>query len=416
MKKCLLLLAASLGLVLQLRADIVQGTCGDGVIYIYDSDNRKMIISGNGPMYDYDQYNVGPFYPLSHHMKILVIEHGVTHIGNRAFWGCYSLTGRISLPMSVTSIGDEAFYACNYLSSLELSPSIVTIGDNAFASCSGMEGNLVLPDCLESIGDGSFSGCKKFSGDLLIPNSVKSIGRNAFAGCEGFNGKLVLGSSLENIGEYAFSGGTNFIGELSIPSSVTKIGRYAFDGNKGFVGSIVVPEGVTEIEDGVFRSCSGITSVTLLGQVTRLGNSAFHHCSALTEIVCYSTTPPDAVSFHVFDNTALKTIYVPSQSLDLYKSTAVWENYEILPIEGNGIDKHDYDDQTSVVFQDGILKISVGEGCLRGAAIMSMSGGEVLSCETKTSAMALNVSSIPSGVYLIVVDVDGTQHNYKVRW
>ena len=330
------------------------------------------------------------------------------------FWGCYSLNGHISLPMSVTSIGSEAFYGCNYFTSLEMSPCVVTIGDNAFASCSGLEGNLVLSDCLESIGEGAFSGCKKFTGDLVIPNSVKSIGRNAFAGCEGFNGKLVLGSSLESIGEYAFAA-SNFIGELSIPSSVTKIGRYAFDGAKGFVGGIVVPEGVTEIEDGTFRSCSGITSVTLLGQVSRLGNSAFSNCSALTEMVCYSTTPPDA-TYYTFDNTPLKTIYVPSESLDLYKSTIIWKDYEILPIGGNGIDKHDYDNLINVFLQDYVLRISVGEGCLRGATIVNMSGGEVLSCETKASAMTLDVSSIPSGVYLIVVDVDGIQYSYKIRW
>lgn len=249
----------------------------------------------------------------------------------------------------------------------------------------------------------------------MIPNSVKSIGRNAFAGCEGFNGKLVLGSSLESIGEYAFSGGTNFIGDLYIPSSVTTIGRNAFEGNKGFVGNIVIPEGVTEIEDCTFRSCSGITSVTLLGQVTRLGNSAFNHCSALTEIVCYSTTPPNT-DLYVFDNTALKTIYVPSQSLNLYKSTAVWENYEILPIEGNGINKNDYNDQPSVVFQDGILKISVDEGYLRGITVMCMSGEEILSYKTNSSVMVLDVSSIPSGVYLIVVDANDTQYKCKVMW
>lgn len=416
MKKSIFVLLALLGLTQQLSADLVEGKCGDGVLYKYDTDTRKMIVYGNGPMFDYDQDKTGPFYTLAHHMQSLVIEHGVTHIGNGAFRGCYALGGHLELPLSVTSIGDEAFSGCCYLTKLAIGPSVVTIGDYAFQSCWALEGELVLPNCLETIGDGAFNGCKKLSGDLLIPNSVKSIGNNAFVGCEGFAGQLLLGSSLATIGEHAFSGGLNFTGNLFIPKSVTNIGRSAFDGCKYLVGEVVVPEGVTTIEDCVFRDCSGITGITLLGQVTRIRNSAFNRCSALTNFVCYATTPPDATEYHVFDNIPLKTVYVPAEAVELYKTTIVWKDFEILPVGGSGVEGVLNDNKVHISLQEGKLIVKSGNGCIKDIALMGINGVEIFSEDSSSSSIELNMSSFPSGVYLVKVNTDAGEYYHKIIW
>lgn len=43
----------------------------------------------------------------------VVIPHGVTEIGDSAFWLCKSLTS-ITLPEGVTEIGSSAFSGCTY--------------------------------------------------------------------------------------------------------------------------------------------------------------------------------------------------------------------------------------------------------------------------------------------------------------
>ena len=78
------------------------------------------------------------------------IGSGVTSIGGRAFYNCYSLNG-VVIPDSVTSIGQYAFYNCRSLSSVVIPDSVTSIGQYAFYYCHGLNG-VVIPDSVTSIG------------------------------------------------------------------------------------------------------------------------------------------------------------------------------------------------------------------------------------------------------------------------
>lgn len=412
MKKLLLFFVLIVCAIHQVRADLVEGKCGDNVYYLWNSDTGELIIKGSGPMFDFDQFDRAPWYGFSRSLKSLVIEYGITHIGDNAFWGCFTFEGHLTLPLSIKSIGDNAFDGCCYFTGLSMGPSIVSIGNHAFNSCSRLEGNLILPECLESIGDGAFNGCSKFTGDLVIPNSVKSIGDNAFCGCLELTGGLYLGESLQSIGEHAFSA-LNFTGNLYLPKNLKTIGRNAFDGCDGFVGEVVVPVAVSEIDDNTFRSCTGITGVVILGQINRIGNSAFNHCDALTKFVCYTITPPDATDYHVFDNMPLKTVYVPAESVDLYKSALVWKNFEILPIEGAGINDVKGVD-VKVFVKDGCLHVDSGESLVLSVSLWSMNGVEVHASNHSTNRVLMDVSVVNCGTYIIQVKTTCGVLYYKV--
>ena len=67
-------------------------------------------------------------------VKKVIIEDGVTEIGEWAFSHCTNLTN-ITIPNSVTSIGGCAFYECKSLKSINIPNSVTYIGDNAFEHC-----------------------------------------------------------------------------------------------------------------------------------------------------------------------------------------------------------------------------------------------------------------------------------------
>ncbi|MES2707915.1 MAG: leucine-rich repeat protein, partial [Verrucomicrobiota bacterium] len=70
---------------------------------------------------------------------------------------------------------------------------------------------------------------------------------------------------------------------ITIPGGVTSIGDSAFQSCTGLT-SITILGGVTYIGDSAFQSCTGLTSITILGGVTYIGNSAFSNCAGLTSI------------------------------------------------------------------------------------------------------------------------------------
>ena len=111
-------------------ADVQRGSCGDNVTYSLDTETGVLTISGTGDMY------YGPFYQNTN-IKSVIIESGVTSIGDEAFSGCRSLTN-VTIPDSVTSIGDSAFYNCASLTSVTIPDSVTSIDDWTFSSCTSL--------------------------------------------------------------------------------------------------------------------------------------------------------------------------------------------------------------------------------------------------------------------------------------
>ena len=134
-------------------------------------EDGTLNISGTGTMKDYDSdSNPSPIYNNSD-VKEVVIEDGVTSIGNKAFDSCSSLTS-ITIPNSVTSIGNNAFYGCG-LTSIMIPNSVTKIGDATFAVCKSLT-NIKIPDNVTSIGEWAFAGCESLTAiSLSCKSSLK---------------------------------------------------------------------------------------------------------------------------------------------------------------------------------------------------------------------------------------------------
>ena len=178
-------------------------TESDGLTWTLDYDG-KLTISGTGAMKDYDYDNNQSPVCKNWDVRKVVIEDGVTSIGDDAFGSCTNLTD-ITIPDSVTSIGNHAFSGCSSLTSVTIPNSVTSIGEYAFSECSRLT-NITIPGSVTSIGSYAFSECSRLT-SITISYGVTSIGNSAFSYCR----------SLTSI---------------TIPGSVTSIGNSAFDSCK----------------------------------------------------------------------------------------------------------------------------------------------------------------------------------------
>lgn len=162
-----------------LQAEVRKGSMGDNVAYQWDTETGQVTISGQGAMYNYDNYEtVSPLY--NPDIKAVIIEEGVTSIGSYAFYQCSSLTS-VEIPASVTSIGDHAFYYCSNLAALEIPESITSIEAWTFYYCSHLT-EIKLPASVTAIGDQAFYFCKSLT-SIELPSRVSYIGDRAFSSC-----------------------------------------------------------------------------------------------------------------------------------------------------------------------------------------------------------------------------------------
>ena len=133
------------------------GSCGENVTWTLTADGT-LTISGTGAMTDYTYDSRSPWYSCRTHIKRVVMQQGVTSIGDHAFWDCSGLTS-VTIPDGVTSIGDSVFSGCTALTAVTISDGVTAIGGSTFSNCIRLA-------------------------KVTIPKSVTSIGKNAFYYCE----------------------------------------------------------------------------------------------------------------------------------------------------------------------------------------------------------------------------------------
>ena len=143
------------------------GSCGNNVTYKYSESTHTLTISGSGAMENYGT-PTPPWYSYRNYIKAVVIEDGVTYIGESAFRSCF-LTS-VSIPNSVTSIGDCAFIECSSLKSVTIPNSMTNIGQYAFLRCFSLKYVEVNAETPPTLGYHAFD----FNADgrkICVPNS-----------------------------------------------------------------------------------------------------------------------------------------------------------------------------------------------------------------------------------------------------
>ena len=183
------------------------GYCGaeeDGKNLTWTLVDGTLTIKGEGAMMDYDVANdmASPWFELRNEILSIVIEEGVTTIGNEAFVRCEKAT-EIQIADSVTKLGRMFMARCVKMEQVTIPDKVTVIPEYAFAICTVLT-DVVLPSGIETIEANAFKQCVKFT-NVVIPDNVTSIGSSAFYGCSRLQ-SVTIGKGMNEIAENAFAG------------------------------------------------------------------------------------------------------------------------------------------------------------------------------------------------------------------
>ena len=278
------------------HANETGGRCGDNLSWEL-LPGGELHITGTGDMYDYSNeyvyrngvYNKITSAPWYNRVSRVVIEDGVTSIGELAFKGCEDLTQAV-IPDSVRSIGIEAFSRCPKLKEAVLPSGLTYIEEDLFYGDTGLE-RVNIPSGVTAIEGYAFNNCALT--ELRLPESVESIGRSAFYGC-GITDIYYEGSPEQwNAIRIDYSDNRNdplknavihynvIVSEpdFVLPAALTEIGSEAFAG--GAFSYVLIPETVTRIDSRAFAACPKLRYAAFMGADTVIDPGAFDGVSGL---------------------------------------------------------------------------------------------------------------------------------------
>lgn len=323
---------------------IDSGICGENLTWTMHSDG-VLWIRGTGDMYDYENtyepLNPSPWKGESYSIKYVIIDDGVTSIGNDSFFECSSLC-HIYIPNTVTSIGDYALAHCRSLHSIVIPKSVNSLGEGVFVSkYTGssltinriiMQGNapmvfgnntfgnifaqLKIPENALGYDKRPWTQMAIYSANRIYgkcgDNLTWELNEDGVLNIEGSGSmyhytsdvnfppvgamaqwapwknisdqisEIVINAENAQIGDNAFSS-CRSVSNVSISFGVTNIGYSAFNGCNN-LERIDIPESVTNIEGSAFNGCSNLKRINIPESVTNIGSSAFNGCSSLERI------------------------------------------------------------------------------------------------------------------------------------
>ncbi len=283
-------------------------SCGTGLTW--NLSGGTLTISGTGEMNDYIE-SAAPWSGSRSQINSIVVESGVTKIGEQAFLFCDSLSS-VTLPHTLTSIGKAAFYGCTALEKIELPSGVQEIADGLFAECSALA-EVSAPGAV-SIGEYAFQNTNLKS--FTVWKNLTVIKELAFFGTliEAFdvergNGvfSVVDGILFSDNGQMLFAYPSGRTGtSYAIPSTVRRVCGGAFMKNQ-WLTQIVIPKGVTELGRSAFQECTALTSVVIPDSVTSVDDVTFYGCTNLESVKFGSGLK--TTSYEMFEKcTALREI------------------------------------------------------------------------------------------------------------
>ena len=163
------------------------GKCGPSATYTLDG-NGLLTIKGTGEMDDYTSselekpapWRAGSSFGTQTSVKRVVIEPGITKIGDYAFCGL-SAVSSVSIPGSVTSIGTGVFQSNQSLKSIIIPSSVTELGTGSFQACWNLKEAKIYAKITE-LPAYTFVFCEKLQ-TVYLSESIIDLANNCFSNC-----------------------------------------------------------------------------------------------------------------------------------------------------------------------------------------------------------------------------------------
>ena len=265
---CMLLSILPMGMV-SAREGLVSGTCGESVTWELNLDSGELVISGTGPMENYD-LETPSWYEYAENIKTVRITEGVTSVGAWAFTSMSEITA-VDIAATVETIGALAFLDCTNLTTVSFKEGLKSVKAQSFENIAATV--VSLPASVEFIESNAFSNCRNLQKFVVAEGNPYYYTDENGGLFNNMDGYLIL---VQCPGA--------FEGVYHIPGEVSLIQAWAFSGCTKLTG-VVLPEWLDTIDAYAFDNCSALTQLFIPESVYHIGHSIVANCGALQKIL-----------------------------------------------------------------------------------------------------------------------------------
>lgn len=227
-------------------------------------------------------------FPLVEHF---IIDPSVSALEEKAFcgWGLKE----IDIPANVKSIGKEAFENCRDLERIKMKPD-VQIGERAFYGCESLtavnefEPNTLPLELIKSSASDAFKACTGFNTvkiaaheelakfiELIDSCEIETVYIPAIVDYKSYTSLLKIKSIIEILP-------SNTDDELPKTRSLRKMPACSKD-----LKQLFIPQCINQITEKSFYGCAELTYLYLSPSVVAFDYHAFSNCTKLKKVVCH---------------------------------------------------------------------------------------------------------------------------------
>lgn len=373
----------------------------------WEISGTVLTIRGTGEMKSLSLERAYPWTPKKEITEI-VIENGVTSVGNYAFYGFENVV-KISLPEGLLKIGDLAFY--HTLSSayqeceLVIPETVTSVGREAFKACKSLRKITMPMNCDYSVTMERINPQTGLAADEFGPAVSQPV-------CTVFSETTIKEIVLTGEGAmksypnpriqpwFEPRNGNQSCEKLVLSEGITSIGQQAFYDMQN-LKEILLPESLKEIQGSAFFRNPALEAVVFPPNLETIADNAFTQCGSLKEITFTGENPP------TFDSGANKNpfsgisqnvvVSVPESAVENYKEIEAFKNKPVV-VTGLG----EVSGAEISVFPNPASERIFVKNLPLGAEVKLLGlGGKVL---ISTLENSLEIESLPVGVYILKIE------------
>jgi len=325
------------------------GKAGDSIYYsLYN--NGKLILSGEGCSYDYNDETPAPWGDYADDITAIVIRGNISSVGSAIFKDCVNLI-EIVFPEGIKTINAKAMYNCSSLTKITLPISLIEIKEEAFSGMalssicySGTNEQLFAI----SIADGN-EPLTSYIAELKNEESEETEDEESADDNreepEEDEGILISGSCGGSV-KYVLTddGVLNITGTGATANYNSKVVA-PWKEYSDTITKVHFSEGIDTIGQQFLRDCSNVTEIVLPSDVKYIKANAFMNCKSLEYM--YFPASILEIGDYAFSGTGL--ILITVEDLMAFDSIVIGNRNDVLfscmiNIESDILDSTNEDD------------------------------------------------------------------------